>query len=255
VSPSFSDRVEVFLGPRRIHLARRPRGWRARGAHTLSIGCPPGPDHAWQGAVETLGRALATLAWRKADAVVMLSNHFVRYALVPPVAGVKRADRAAVAQHQLHAIYGDAAQAWRVALDDAPADAQAVAGGVEPELVAQLEAVLRTAGLRPVVIEPYLAGAYNACRATMNGAPAWLAVAEPGRVCVAAVQGGRWLALRSQRVTAPLRTALPLVLEQVRLAAAQAVAAGPVYLVSRDEPPFKAAAGSGWSIEPVSMGH
>lgn len=255
MSRSFSDRVEVFLGPRRIHLARRPRGLAARAAHTLSLGCPPGPDHAWQGAMETLGRALATLAWRKADAAVTLSNHFVRYALVPPVAGVKRADRAAVAQHQLQAVYGEAAQGWRVALGEAPGDAAAVAGGVDPELVAQLEATLRAAGLRPVAIEPYLAGAYNACRATMKGESAWLAVAEPGRVCVAAVHGGRWLALRSQRVSAPLRMALPPVLEQARLAAVQGAQAGPVYLVSRDEPPFKAAAGSGWSIEPVSMGH
>jgi hypothetical protein len=243
----------VFLGPRQIHLARRPRGLRARPAHTLSLACTPGPDHAWQGALETLGRALATLAWRKADAAVTLSNHFVRYALVPPVPGVKRGDRGAVAHHQLQAVYGDAAQGWRVSVDDAPADANAVAGGVDPQLVEQLEATLRAAGLRPVAIEPFLAGAYNACRATMNGAPAWLAAAEPGRVCVAAVQGGRWLALRSQRVSAPLRAALPPLLEQARLAAAAGAKAGPVYLVSREEPPFKVPAGSGWSIESVPM--
>lgn len=255
MSPSFSDRVRVFLGPRRIHLARRARGLRARPAHTLSLACPPGPDHAWEGALEALGRALATLAWRKADATVTLSNHFVRYALVPPVPGVKRSERGAVAQHQLRAVYGDAAQGWRVSVDDAPADAHAVAGGVDPRLVEQLEATLRAAGLRPVAIEPFLAGAYNACRTAMSGAASWLAVAEPGRVCVAAVERGRWLALRSQRVSTPLRAALPPILEQARLAAAEGAGAGPVYLVSREEPPFKAAAGSGWSIEPVSFGH
>lgn len=251
MSLSFSDRVEVFVGPRRLHLARRLRGWRERAGHTLSLAVGPGPDHAWKGALAALGRALATLGWRKADVAVTLSNHFVRYALVPPVAGVKRADRAAVGRHHLQAVYGDAAAAWRVCLDETPADAPAVAGGVDAGLVGELEALLRAAGLRPVAIEPYLAGAYNACRGTMNGEPAWLAVAEPGRVCVANVRAGRWLALRSQRVAAPLRDALPALLDQARLACADAVPAGRVYLVSREEPPFDAPAGSGWSIEPV----
>jgi hypothetical protein len=255
VSPSFSDRVEVFLGPRRIQLARRPRGLRVRGAHTLSLGCAPGPDHAWQPALDALARALGTLAWRRADVAVTLSNHFVRYALVPPVPGVRRAEREALARHQVQAIYGEAAAAWRVSVDDAPVDAQAVAGAVDPALAEALEALLRGAGLRPVAIEPYLAGAYNACRRTMNGAPAWLAVAEPGRVCVASVHAGRWLALRSQRVSAPLREALPAVLEQARLAGSEELAAGAVYLVSRDEPACKLPADNGWTIEPVAWSH
>lgn len=255
MSPSFSDRVEVFLGPRRIHLARRQRGVRARPAHMLSLACADGPDNAWQGAVEALARALGTLEWRKADVAVTLSNHFVRYALVPPVAGAKRGERRAVAAHHLRAVYGEAAEAWRISVDDAPADANAVAGGVDPELVEQLEALLRASNLRPVAIEPYLAGAYNACRKTMNGAPAWLAVAEPGRVCVAGVQDGRWLALRSQRTSIALRDALPAILDQARLTSADAPTAGPVYLVSRDEAPFTLPTESGWTIEPVQWAH
>lgn len=250
-----SDRVEVFLGPRRIHLLRRPRGVRAGSGLALSLACAPGPDAAWQGAVQALGRALATLGWKRANAVVTLSNHFVRYALVPPVAGMKRADRAAVAQHQMQSIYGEAARDWRLSLGDAPADASAVAGAVDPQLVAEVEAILRAAGLKPVAIEPFLAGAYNACRRTMNGAPAWLAVAEPGRLCVASVQDGRWLALRSQRVSTSLREALPALLEQARLGSPGRMEAGPVYLVSREEPPFKFPADSAWSIEPVAWKH
>lgn len=254
-----ADRVDVLLGPRRVQLVRRPRGLCRRSGsgsgQTLDLACPPGPDQAWAGAIETLARALETLAWRKADVAVTLSNHFVRYALVPPVAGVKRADRLAVAQHQMQAVYGDAASGWRVSMDEAAGNAPALAGGVDPELVEQLEALLRTSGLRPVAIEPYLACAYNACRRTMNGTPAWLAVAEPGRVCVASVQAGRWLALRSARLTAPLREALPPILEQARLASPESTLPGLVYLVSRDEPPFEVPPESGWSIEPVTLRH
>jgi hypothetical protein len=89
----------------------------------------------------------------------------------------------------------------------------------------------------------------------MNGAQGWLAVAEPGRVCIASIQAGRWLALRSQRVSTSLRDSLPALLEQARLAAPGDMKAGPVYLVSREEPPFRLPAESGWSIEPVAWGH
>ena len=255
MSLSFSDRVEVLLGPRRVQLVRRPRGLRQRPGHAVELPCPEGPDQSWTGAVETLAQGLATLAWRNADVAVTLSNHFVRYALVPHVAGIKRAERLAVAQHQMHSVYGESASAWRIAMDQPAGDAAALAGGVDAELAAQLEAVLRAASLRPVAIEPYLASAYNACRKEMNGDPAWLAVAEPGRVCVASVRDGRWLAVRSQRLTGPLPAALPAVLEQARLASADALPPGRVFLVSRDEPPFSAPAESGWSIEPARLAH
>lgn len=255
MSRSFSDRIEVFLGPRAIHLRRQERGRRVQPGMSLSLDCPPGPDGAWQGAAETLEGALATLAWKRADVAVTLSNHFVRYAIVPHLPGVKRADYPAVAQHQAQAVYGDVARNWRIAVDEAAGTSAALAAGVDPDLIDRIEALLRTAGLRPVSIEPFLAGAYNACRRAMNGTPAWLAVAEPGRVCVAGVRDGHWLAVRSQRITGPLRDALPTVLEQARLTAAEPASAGRVHFVSRDEAAVELPEGTGWSLAPAAGTH
>jgi hypothetical protein len=255
VSRSFSDRVEVFLGPREIHLRRTPRGWRAQPGMSHSLACPSGSDASWQAAATTLEDALVNLAWTRADVAVTLSNHFVHYAIVPHVPGVKRADYAAVAQHQAESVYGEVARNWRIAFDEAARTSAALAAGVDPDFIARIEALLRTAGLRPMSIEPYLASAYNACRRTMNGAPAWLAVAEPGRVCVAGVRDGNWLAVRSQRIAGTLHEALPAVLEQARLTAAEPASAGRVYLVSREEASFDLPEGTGWSLEPAAWAH
>jgi hypothetical protein len=246
--------VEVFLGPRRVHLARRAGGWRARPAVEHVAPVEAATDQDWAGAVEALAGALAHLAWRNADAVVTLSNHFVRHALVPPVAGVKRGEREALARHHLRSVYGEAADAWRVALDGGRGDSSSVASAVDAELIDAVEGALRGAGLRPARIEPYLAQAFNGCRGALGTAAAWLAVAEPGRVCVAHLDRGRWRALRAQRTHAPLDVALPPLLEQTRLAASTEVAPGRVHLVVRDQPAVRIECGGGWSVEAVA-GH
>jgi hypothetical protein len=251
VSPLFTDRVEIFLGPRSVQLVRRLRGLRPKEGLNVSLECVSGRDSAWQPAIETLERGLATLAWQHADVAVTLSNHFVRYALVPSIAGAKHAERDAIARHELSTLYGDEAGLWRLTVGDAPRNASAVAGAVDPVLMEELVACLRVAGLTPRTVEPFLAPAFNACRAAMNGEDAWLAVAEPGRTCVAHLSRGRWLALRSHRSKGALREDLPLALEQTRLAAG--AAPGPVYFVSRDEAPFEFAAGSHWSLRPVAL--
>ena len=76
---------------------------------------------------------------------------------------------------------------------------------------------LAGANLRPVAIEPFLATAFNCCRASIGREPAWLAAAEPGRVCVAYLADGGWRRLRSERVRMRLEDELPLALERLRL--------------------------------------
>ena len=93
MSPSSRDRVSVFFAPDHVHLARYARGWRPSPpiGHSITCGEPGVTD--WQPALEALQRGLANRGWQGADAAVTVSNHFVRYALVP-VAGKLPAARA-----------------------------------------------------------------------------------------------------------------------------------------------------------------
>jgi hypothetical protein len=237
-----------------VHLAGYGRGWKRGPPIGYSLACGEAGTVAWEPALEALARALANLGWRDADASVTVSNHFVRYALVPAAGRLRgEGERAAAARHALRLTYGDRADRWRAVLGHG-GDGDAVAAGMDPELVDGVATTLAAAGLRPAAIEPFLATAFNCCRRSIGRAPAWLAAAEPGRVCVAYLAEGGWRRLRNERVRARLEDELPAALERLRLADGLDAGPGRVLLVAHEQAEVEFASASGWSLERVSLG-
>lgn len=251
MSPSWRDRVEVFLAPHAVRIARVRRGMRgvADPARIVEVGDAPG----WPAAIEALSRALPEVAPRGADVRAVVSNHFVRYALLP---GVERLtadeERTALARHQFEAIHGERASAWRFALAEHGMRASGLAAALDGELLDVLVATLTAAGHVPRAIEPLLAVAFNACRGDIDRGPAWIAVAEPGRLCVGCLDDRRWIEVRNGRAPRGPEAELPVVLEQMRLTAN--AAAGPVFYASHEAPEPVPSAGPGWTVRTVRLG-
>lgn len=251
MSPLWRDRIEIFLAPDRVDLTRVARGLRPQPGLTHWQPCEVRPDTDGSPAVGALGRALGTLAWKNADASVTLSNHFARLALVPNAGTVASgAERLALAKHQLRLVYGDRADAWEAVLGE-PGGGAAIAAAVDPALVVALRETLAAASITLQAMRPFLADAFNSARAFLAPGPAWLAVVEPGRVCVAHLDGARWLALRSQRVPGALEAALPLVLEQCRLAGGIEADTVEVCVVARDTWPGNLAPAGRWRFRTI----
>jgi hypothetical protein len=249
VSPSWRDRIEIFLAPDRVDLTRIARGLRPRPGLTHSEPCEPGSDAGAAPAIAALGRALGVLAWKNAEAAVTLSQHFVRLALVPNAGEAARgAERLALARHQLRLVYGERADTWETVLGEA-----GIAAAADPALVAALRATLTSAGIRLGALRPFLADAFNAARPFLPDGAAWLAVVEPGRVCVAHLDGARWTALRSQRVNGAPEATLPGVLEQARLAGGIEADAAEVCVVARDPWPGDLAPAGRWRFRAVPV--
>jgi hypothetical protein len=243
----------MFLAPDRVNLTRVPRGLKPRPGLTHSQACEahPDADPDWRPAVEALGRALDALAWKNADASVTLSNHFARFALVPRGSeAMRRGERIALARHHLRLVYGDRADGWDVVLG-APGAGDAIAAAVDPALVAAVRAVCAGARIRLVALTPFLAEAFNGARPFLAADAAWLAVVEPGRVCVAHLDGARWVALRSQRVQGAAEAALTRALEQCRLAAGIEADAAEVCVVARDAWPGDLAPAGRWRFRTI----
>lgn len=228
------DRIAVFLAPDRVDLTLIRRGVRRRAAAVHSQECAAGASAAdWRPAIGALRTALDALDWRRAEAEVTLSNHFVRLALVPGAGAAARNDeRAALARHALRSTFGERAVEWLVALGE-PATEDGLAAGIDAQLLEALRAALAPASIALVAVRPFLADAFNGARRALAPGAAWLAVAEPGRLCVAHLEAGRWVALRSQRTADPLPEALVTLLEQMCLAHGLP-AGGEVCLIARD---------------------
>jgi hypothetical protein len=188
----------------------------------------------------------------KPHAHLVLSNHFVRYALAPKVGSLRKpAERAAAASHALAAVYGDEAATWNVVLGDAPAGDGAVAAGIEPALLAGAMARLEAAGLMAVSAQPLLSAACTRLQKTLGAQDGWIAISEPGHLLLACVERGAWKWLRSQRLRQPLAQELPMWLDQLKVANGVTGDAHRVVLGAMQAPGFTFDAGTGYTLDPV----
>ncbi len=250
-----SDRLDLFVGPHGVHAVRRRRGLRGAREIVFERSCAPDAAMSVEPCMDALAQALGEAGRLRGSAFVTLSNHFVRYAVVPPVPGMRASDRGVVAAHHMRAVYGEPADRWQLVLGRASAGSHALAGAVDSQLVPAIAEALRRAGATPAAVEPLLVAAYNAARRDMSEDGAWLAVVEHGRLCVAALHGDAWLAVRSRRIDASLNDALSALLEQVRLGSAVPLPPGRVHLAARGERIDDAAIAAPWSVVPVAWAH
>ena len=256
MSPSWRDHTAVFLGSDAVQVARYGAGLRRSTAERHRVAFDAAGAR-WQNLLEALRTALGQLSVRRGDASVVVSNHYVRFALVPDAGKLRNnTERLVAARHTLQAVYGEAAGRWRVVLDGASRNGAAIAAGIEADLVDAIVAALKAANLRTRSVRPLFATAANASRRALGKGPAWFGVVEPGRLALAYVARGGWQSLRTHRLRNGLNEELPVLLEQNRLTGSVnggiGAEAGRVVLATSETLPVESAPGP-WSIESVLL--
>lgn len=147
MSPSWRECWLVSLAPRRLGVLRFAPGLQPRlrdgAAHDYES--EPGAP-VWAAGVRLLGGLLEGAA-RPVSLSVVLSNHFVRYAVVPWTEGVRgESQRLAVARAQFLGLFGAEAAAWAAALEPARHGQPAMAAAVDAGLLDSLCAHWRRGG-------------------------------------------------------------------------------------------------------------
>lgn len=203
-----SPRVRIALTPGRVALAN------GGGYHDAVVATP-----GWAGALEALAE-LVSVHRATGRAGVTLSQHFAGVHLLPPPPVVlKTGEQAAWVRDALAHQHGEACRDWRLAWQAEPPGQPFVVASLAADRFAALEAFARTASLRLASVQPWLVAA---CRRQRVGrAPAWLALAEPGRVTLAALRGGYLQRLRSVRVQGEAAPALADLLAREALLAGE----------------------------------
>lgn len=204
-----ADQLRIFMHPQYLVLARMA------GGNTVArriVACHPLPDEAqpdqagstqtrsaqpWSAAVAALGAALQSAQWQGAAVQLVLSSHFVRYALIPWHADLAgQAERQAFLRHSFLLHYGDAASSWDLRMSDAGIHQQSLASGTEQALLHELQHSFSHAGVTLESICPHLMVAVNHSRPWLSD-DCWLVVVESGRACVALLHKGQWLSVKS----------------------------------------------------------
>jgi hypothetical protein len=214
VSPSWRDGLTIAVQPDAVRVQRHRRGWKRRADVPVSVAVGVGASAA-AACGQAVGQALAAGEPRAFDARVVLSNHLVRYAVVPGAAELRNdVERDAAARHAMSATYGDMAGRWRVVLDASGASDDALAAAIDEDLCAGLTEQLKAAGARRLHIEPLFAFAMNRSTRSVTARTGWLAVVERGRIVLASLANGELGTLRSHRVRRGAQAELPVLLEQ-----------------------------------------
>lgn len=194
------DELRIGLGPSSIALTGYRRGVRPRLFCQAVL--PLEPSQAsppWQAAVQALPRLLDESGARRPNVRIVLSNRFVRYALLPWSAAIKRnAEWLALARHRFINVYGSAAQTWLTRVSNTGANAPRIASAIDAELLSALEETVSSRA-RLVSVQPYLTAAYNRLHPLIGRESCWLAIEEQERLTLGLLEGGTWRAIRSRR--------------------------------------------------------
>ena len=117
----------------------------------------------------------------------VLSNHFVRYVLLPwnSIVGCN-GDTQNLARAQFQLAFGEASASWHVIVEEPRFRSACLAIAVDGHLLAAAREAAAVAGLSVSGIRPYLLTALKHRRTAMRQAakktPGWFAVFEPGRL-------------------------------------------------------------------------
>jgi hypothetical protein len=246
--------LRVELRPASVGLVRQagfPRP-RARSVRAIEVGAgvagDEGPLGLWRPAVDVLAAALREQRLRRGRVEVVLSDHFVRYLLVPWSGKlVGDSDRLGFARLCFRDVYGHLSDTWDLCLDQQPAGQGSFACAVDRLLASSLRDAVARAGARLESLTPALADCINRHRAALKAPEFCLAAVEPGRISLAFRSRIGWQAVRSRRVDGPLPETLPTLLKQEAVVGA-APKGGVLYLCAHkaaDASPFTV---PGWRV-------
>jgi len=121
----------------------------------------------------------------------LISNHFVRYIVLPWQAGVvSRKEWIALAEHAFRESYGHVAEQWEVRVSLTRYGEQVVACALDQALIDSLHAVAVDNRWHINIIEPLFMTVLQNIR--LENEHAWLLLGEPERVLLAEYQDGEW---------------------------------------------------------------
>ena len=226
------DQLRIFLGPQHISLlSLNSRASRIRAKRTVTCNATRCGEAPWRNALATLETALPEFSQRKRRVTVILSNHFVRYALIEHGNEVTNANEEnALLRHSFMQIYGDRADRWLFRLADTnKRDAPRLACAMDRKLQEYLDALFKQSKLTLHSIQPYFMTAFNQWRHRFKGA-AWFVVVEQARLCLAGFHNHRWHCIKSIAISDDWFRDLSLQLERERFLSGNETENIPVFI-------------------------
>lgn len=211
-----SERLELYLAPERVCVARSGFG-RQRDVTMLPV--EPSGTRGWQGTIAVFREWLGARGSHKGAAAVVVSNRWVRYAVVPWSDHILGADEeTALASACLDGLYGASDSAWDIKVASAPYGAPRLACAVDAALLSELRMVCARHALRLRLIQPHFVWAVNRLPGSRLRSHCALMVATEGaHAVIASMARGQWCSVRAMHLPWPGIEAIQAVADREQL--------------------------------------
>lgn len=215
--PLWREKVRIVLCKDRVIVLHLRSGARNRVVSKTTISYA-GAESAWQPVLALLKNYIHDNDLKKAYATVILSNHFVRFLVLPwNEAWLSDGEKMALVQHRFDEVYGENGEHWDYRLSEGGFGAPSIASAIPLELLCQLKTIFNASALRLISVQPYLMTAFNACRSELAKEDGWFVLAERDTFCIGLVESGQWSSIRLRRVTVDWYEEAMLLLERESL--------------------------------------
>lgn len=196
--PSLTEELRIVITPERVGALRMVLG-QPRGdvkIHDADIGAPD-----WVAvSLERMKQDFS--ASRGAQGCVILSDHYVRYLVLPWQDALSGPEEwQTYARHAFRSAYGAAAESWRLSVSMHRFGTPLVAAGVDEAVAAGVVSTVAAMGLKLKSMEPHFMRVFNRYRSRLGTRDFWLVTHEGGRLCLAKINQGLWAGLSSRQLS------------------------------------------------------
>jgi hypothetical protein len=210
------DDVGISVTCDHVTGVRLARGWSRVVKEQCRVACESIiGERTWKPAIGALRLVLETLNVSSGNASVVLSNRFVRYAIVPWQKQVSGADmEVGFARHCFRQIYGTASDRWEVRVSPGAFGHPRVASGVDQDLLDELRGAFAHTDLKIRSIQPYLMAAFNKWRSKLDNRACLFVVAEEQFYTCMVLVRGHCEAVHTGAFSGALNDSLPMILDR-----------------------------------------
>jgi hypothetical protein len=181
----------VALCPDRLVAVRRKRLRADVDLRTIEAYDPLPGAASWAGAVQALERFLHGPQPRTGELGIVLSNHFVRYLVIPWSERIASAQESRkYAEAAFEDVFGEVSAGWEICTSPEGSGMPRLAAAVDRALLENIRAAAKRSRLRLKSVQPYLMAAYNRVVAPLGEKDFIFMLVEVDRVCILASEGG-----------------------------------------------------------------
>ena len=206
------DELWVFIYPQSMVFLRITRplrnGLKQQILHKQVIALPQNiadkrnesPD--WWLLTQHMKQVLTDEKWQGAIPVVIVSNQFAQYAVIPWNAEIAvETERKAYMQHCFNLVYGEAAKTWDLRMSEPSFGHPAIASGINHGLLQALHDVFNAADMTLSAVYPQLMLAINQTVSEVKKQKKplsfWLVAIQSERICLTLLIEGGWRSVRN----------------------------------------------------------